>query len=81
MHQTSYCFTATAGQFVGTELTEEEAAEGMQLVWVESIKKAIVAIESNSMLDENGDRIGHEMMKLREVSILKTAQSGVLADA
>lgn len=76
MHQTSYCFTAKAGQFVGTELTDKEAAEGMKLVWVESIEKAIAAIESNSMLDENenGDRIGHEMMKLREIAILRAAQ-------
>jgi len=74
MHQTSYCFIAKAGLFVGTELTEKENAEGMRLVWVESIEKAVVAIEGNKMLDENGDWIGHEMMKLREIAILQAAQ-------
>lgn len=75
MHQTSYCFTAYADQFVGTELTENEAAQGMELVWVDSIKEAIAAVESNSMLDEDGDQIGHEMMKLREAAILRATLS------
>lgn len=75
MHQTSYCFRARAGQFVGAELTEEEAAEGMELVWIDSIGEAIKAIESSSMLNEDGDRIGHEMMKLREIAILKAVES------
>lgn len=74
MHQTSYCFAARVGQFVGTELTDEEAAEGMELVWVESIDEAIAAIQAESMVDEDGNRIGHEMMKLREVAILRAAQ-------
>lgn len=73
MHQTSYCFVVKAGDFVGTELTDKEAAQGMQLVWVESIKEAVYAIESNGTTDEDGDKIGHEMMKLREVTILKAA--------
>lgn len=72
MHQTSYCFTARAGQFVGTELTEKEAARGMELVWVNSIEEAIAAVESNS-ITEDDDRIGHEMMKLREVAILRAS--------
>ena len=80
MHQISYCFTAKVGQFVGTKLTEKETAEGMQLVWVESIEKAVAAIEASSILDESGDRIGHEMMKLREVAILRVAQSEDIAN-
>lgn len=74
-HQTSYCFMAKAGQFVGTEQTEEEAAQGMRLVWVESIENAIAAIESNSTSEESGYLIGDEMTKLREVSILRAAQT------
>ena len=72
MHQISYCFTARAGQFVGTELTEKEAARGMELVWMNSIEEAIAAVESNS-ITEDDDRIGHEMMKLREVAILRAS--------
>lgn len=75
MHQTSYCFTATVTQFVGTELTEKEAAQGMELVWVDTIEQAITAVEGNSELDEGGDRIGHDMMVLREVTILNAAKA------
>jgi len=74
MHQTSYCFTAMATQFVGTELTEEEAAQGMELAWVTTIDQAIAAIENNSELDVDGSRIGHDMMILREVTILNAAK-------
>lgn len=77
MHQTSYCFTATVTQFVGTQLTELEASQGMQLVWVASIDQAIAAIEGNSMLDEEGSRIGHDMMLLRDTAILRAAQPNV----
>lgn len=74
MHQTSHCFSAKVGQFVGTELTEGEAAQGMELVWAASIEDVISAITSNSILDESKDEIGHEMMKLREVAILRAAE-------
>lgn len=74
MHQTSYCFVANATEFVGTELTEREIAEGMELRWLDSIDKAIAAIETNSELDSNTDKIGHDMMTLREVAILRAAQ-------
>ena len=75
MHQTSYCFTATTTRFVGTNLTEKEAAQGMELVWVDSIDDAIAAVESNDTTDSDANHIGHEMMKLREVAILRAAQS------
>ena len=77
MHQTSYCFAAKVGKFVGTELTDEEAAQGMELAWVDSIDDAIAAIESESIVDEDGSQIGHDMMKLREVAILRAAQGGI----
>lgn len=75
MHQTSYCFMAYAGQFVGTELTKKEADQGMELVWIDSIEEAIAIVGGNSLLDEDGDYIGHEMMKLREAAILRAALS------
>lgn len=74
MHQTSYCFAAKAGAFVGTELTEKEAAQGMELVWVDTIDDAITHVESANVIDEDGSQIGHEMMKRREVAILRQAQ-------
>jgi 8-oxo-dGTP diphosphatase len=78
MHQTSYCFTATIGKFVGTELTEKEAAQGMELVWFDSIDEAIVAIESASGVDEDDSPIGLEMMKRRDVAILNEAKEARL---
>lgn len=77
MHQTSYCFMAKASKFVGTELTDEEAAQGMELVWTDSIDDAITMIESKSIIAEDGSQIGHDMMKLREVAILRAAQGGI----
>lgn len=71
MHQTSYCFVATAEHYVGTDLTDKERAEGMELRWLDTIEQAIAAVKNNSLVDEEGDKIGHEMMKLREVAILE----------
>ncbi len=71
MHQTSYCFVATTQTFVGVDLTEKEAAEGMELVWFDTVEGAIVAIESGSTTDEDGSATGLEMMKLRDVAILR----------
>lgn len=76
MHQTSYCFTANVQKFVGTELTEKEAAEGMELRWMDTIDQAISAVESNDTTrGESGDQAGHTMMKRREITILNTAKS------
>lgn len=74
MHQTSYCFVATAIRFVGTDLTEKEADQGMELVWVDTIEQAIQAIKGNSKLDEDGERIGHDMMVMREIAILEAVK-------
>lgn len=75
LHQTSYCFTATVTNFVGTELTKGEIAEGMELRWVDSIDEAIATINGNNELDGSADQIGHDMMTLREVAILRAAQN------
>lgn len=73
MHQLSYCYTATAGNFVGTELTEKEQAGGMELHWFDTTAEAIAAIESGSKVDEEGSPIGLKMMVLRDVAILEAA--------
>ena len=75
MHQISYCFTANTIDFVGTALTEKEANAGMELVWFDSIDKAVEAIESGHTTDEDGSAIGLEMMKRRDIAILRAAQS------
>ena len=74
MHQTSHCFVATAGEFVGQNLTEEEAAQGMTLEWVDSFDEAICRIENAKNVDEDGSEVGLKMMKLREIAILRRAQ-------
>lgn len=77
MHQTSYCFVAEAGRFVGAELTEKEAVEGMELVWVDSIEQAIKSVNSGSVVYEGTSLAGLEMMKLRDVAILRTAKGAI----
>ncbi len=74
MHQLSYCYTAAAGNFVGTELTEKEQAGGMELRWFDTAAEAIAAIESGSNVDEEGSPIGLKMMILRDVAILRAVK-------
>lgn len=74
MHQTSWCFTAAVTNFVGTDLTPEESAAGMNLQWVDSYEDAIAKIKNASMVDGEGSQTGLEMMKMREVAILEKAQ-------
>ncbi len=71
MHQISYCFTASATNFVGTELTQKEQDAGMELQWFDTITDAITAIESGHNIDEDGSETGLKMMILRDVAILK----------
>ena len=73
MHQISYCYSAQVGDFVGTELTEKEQAEGMELYWAETIAQAIEWIESGDTLDEDGSATGLAMMKARDIAILHAA--------
>ncbi|MFZ1258599.1 MAG: NUDIX domain-containing protein [Candidatus Saccharimonas sp.] len=74
MHQTSYCFAATAAEFVGARLTKKEEAEGMNLRWANDIDEAISWIESGEYMDEDGSKAGLSMMKLRDIAILKSSQ-------
>ena len=75
MHQTSFCFTANVSDFVGTKPTKKESDEGMNLQWADSIDEAIAWIENGSLTDEDGSQIGLEMMKLRDISILRALRS------
>ena len=79
MHQTSYCLTAKATDFVGADLTEKEAAQGMNLQWANSFEEAIAWIEGASQLDNDGSEAGLKMMKIREVAILRQAQQTLQA--
>ena len=74
MHQTSHCFTALAVEFVGTELTEKEQTQGMELRWADSIDQAVAWIESANTLDEDGSVAGLAMMKTRDTAILRAAE-------
>ena len=75
MHQVSYCYTATATQFVGTQLTQKEQDAGMELQWFDTIPQAVAAIVSGHQVDEDGSPIGLKMMIQRDVAILKAVQS------
>ena len=75
MHQVSYCYTATATQFVGTQLTQKEQNGGMELQWFDTIPQAVAAIVSGHQVDEDGSPIGLKMMIQRDVAILKAVQS------
>lgn len=77
MHQTSYCFMARAAKFVGTSLTEKEAAGGMELVRVDTLEDAmrtITSAESTAVRDEDESGVGLKMMIQRECAILAAAQ-------
>ena len=74
MHQVSYCYTATATQFVGTQLTQKEQDAGMELQWFDTIPQAVAAIVSGHQVDEDGSPIGLKMMIQRDVAILKAIQ-------
>lgn len=58
----------------GQNLTEEEAAQGMTLEWVDSFDEAVCRIENAKNVDEDGSEVGLKMMKLREIAILRRAQ-------
>lgn len=74
MHQISYCYIATATQFIGTQLTQKEQNAGMELQWFDTLPQAIAAIESGHQTDEEDSETGLKMMILRDVAILKAFQ-------
>ena len=74
MHQVSYCYTANAAQFLGTQLTQKEQDGGMELQWFDTIPQAVAAIVSGHQVDEDGSPIGLKMMIQRDVAILKAIQ-------
>ena len=73
MHQTSYCYQARVASEVDFSRTDEEAAAGMELRWVDDIDTAITLIRDSEGRDEEGSGIGLVMMKLREEAILRAA--------
>lgn len=73
MHQISYCFTAETVDFVGADLTEGEAADGMELVWLDTIDDAISAIKGAPAIDVGDNGAGLHMMKLRDIAILRAS--------
>ena len=73
MHQISYCYAADVVDFVGTELTEGEAADGMELVWFDTIDDAISAINGAAAIDIGDGGVGLHMMKLRDTAILRAS--------
>lgn len=75
IRQISYCYLVRVTDFVGTNLTAGEEAEGMELRWVDSIQDAVDCIEQADNLVEGEPRAGLEMMKVREVAILRSVQA------
>lgn len=73
MHQISYCFTATATDFVGTQLTEDERSRGMELRWADDYEQAIQWIQSATVVDNDGSKIDLDMMVLRDSTIVHWA--------
>ncbi len=78
IHQTSYCYTAVATKYVGTELTDGEKREGMTLRWVTDIDEAIQCIKQGKVTAEGEPEAGLAMMKTREIAILKAATGSLV---
>ncbi len=70
MIQISFCYLAKAIQFVGVELTDEEAEKGFELVWVDSIDEAIQLIKMSYKDIEDA-----KFMSLRDEAILQKANA------
>lgn len=73
IHQISYCFSAMATKFVGTDLTRGEREEGMTLRWASDINQAIEWIQGGHNALEGELATGLVMMKAREEAILRAA--------
>ena len=74
MHQLSYCYRARAARETDFARTDEEAAAGMELRWVDDIETAVALIRDSEGHDEEGNSIGLKIMKLREIAILEAAK-------
>lgn len=66
MIQVSFCYLAKSLEFVGIDLTEEEAEKGFELVWIDSVDKAIELIKKSYKDIEDA-----KFMCLRDDSILR----------
>lgn len=80
MHQTSYCYMARVQAEGQNDPTAEEIEAGVELRWANSLETAMDLIgDSEAIADEEGEPIGFEMMRLRELHILKAAEEVALA--
>lgn len=75
IRQLSHCYLVRVTDFVGADLTDGEAAEGMELRWVDSLQDAVDCIEQANNLAKGEPRAGLEMMKARETAILRVADN------
>ena len=70
LHQTSYCFIAkTRGEVKAPQFTEEEAADGFEIVWL-PLDEALRTLESETAIEDYQGKFIH----VRELAFLKEAR-------
>ena len=74
MFQVSFSYLARVVKKGELSLTDEEKAEGFELVWADSIEKAIEMVAGSPAVDSEYDG---QHMKLRDLNILKKAKEMV----
>lgn len=78
LHQRSFCYMARATEEGQIDPTAEEVAAGVELRWADSLQTAIdLVADAEAEVDEDGEPIGLEMMKLRDITILKAAEDAL----
>ena len=71
LHQESFCYLALlTGSKGKPDFTEDEKADGFEVLWVDSLQEAVKLLEN----DEPGDYNG-KFIKQRDLFFLKAAQS------
>lgn len=68
--QISYCYTSEVVEYGKPNFTEDEIADGFELIWVENLKKAI---EISGSVNPKG--YGNQYMSARDHKILKAAEA------
>ncbi len=78
MHQVSYCYTARATMQGELAPTAEEVAAGVEVRWADSLQTAMdLVADTDAVTDEEGEPIGFEMMRIRDLAILKAAEDAL----
>lgn len=67
--QISYCYVSEVVEYGEPDFTEDEIADGFELIWVENLKKAI---EVSGSVSPKG--YGNQYMAARDHEILKAAE-------